>query len=1311
MLRSIQLMASAILPLTLILVFCQRGQCEVFHVLPSPSVPCLAGRCATLSEFANNSSNLLKFNTKLIFLPGNHRIASELIIANISSFSMFTLSNSSSSVIFSCEEYVGVSFESIDEVNIRGLRFVECSYHRAKLVKWLRIEDCTFINHTRTAVMLINSSACIVRTSFLSNLILSPNHYLSSKLRKHKVGGAISVIRSNIIIEHCILEGNSADIGGAIFTELKSNITIFNSTFVENHVPFHGGVLYSDRGYAVAVHNSNFVRNSAREGGVFVVEKTILFIHESDFIQNNVVINGGAVYAYQGSLLIFKSQFICNFANRGGVLDVAYVNLTITHSVFNENKAKYAGVISAPGLSFIVLIMCNFTDNIAENLGGVLQLSSSIVLVRQAIIVGNKGHHGGSFDINSVNITLVDSELSHNSAQLGGVIYATETNINITNCVLSYNEAIRGGVVHIATGSSIITNKSVMKRNLANLGVMYFVESSGIFSATEVADNKGSLFLYYSNITFKGETDFVNCRPRKYHTTNFQEGGAITAFQSNIILEGTSTLAQNSAQNGGAVHLTESKLYVYGNTILSNNTALESGGGIYIYQSELNCKGQSTLQLVGNRAIVHGGGIHAIGSTLVAEYEYTQPHNVYHGSRIIFIGNNAKEAGGGILLEVNSKLNVLIRKQYYSDEPYYTLIFSSNSADYGGAIYVADDTNSGTCASTLYKEHSTSNECFMQVIVLNYRYISHRNHMNIKFTQNFALSRGSNLYGGLFDRCTLSPFSRFKLKWQHPDPVDIIGLLYFTTISNTTDLESISSSPVRVCFCNNSQPDCNYWPPPIQTQRGKKFKVSLVAVDQANHTVGAKLHSFLVSNESGIGEGQLIQDVNENCTDLSFEVFSPHDYEELIVYADGPCKDAELSQTRIKIQFSPCECPTGFQHKATELKRCVCVCDSKLEKHISTCSYRSQILLRESNVWIAYINVTNYAHGYIVYPYCPLGYCKPSSSKVKLNLNVPNGADAQCAEHRTGTLCGRCLPDFSLSIGSSRCITCSAYWPVVFIVILLASLLAGIALVALLLTLNLTVAIGTLNGIIFYANVVNANSNTFFPFRYQRSTISAVFIAWLNLEPGLDLCFISNLDAYWKTWLQLVFPTYVIFLVVMVILISEKSKRFSQLIGRKNPVATLATLILLSYAKLLHTVIAALSSVVLHYPGPDGGHYKLLWLPDVSVEYLKGRHIALFIAAVFILVAGIIYTTILFSWQWILCFNQWTLLKWTRNQKLALFIETYHAPYTPRNRYWTGLLLFVCAILYIASAANVSGDPRINLLTTGSAIIGISLLN
>ena len=267
----------------------------------------------------------------------------------------------------------------------------------------------------------------------------------------------------------------------------------------------------------------------------------------------------------------------------------------------------------------------------------------------------------------------------------------------------------------------------------------------------------------------------------------------------------------------------------------------------------------------------------------------------------------------------------------------------------------------------------------------------------------------------------------------------------------------------------------------------------------------------------------------------------------------------------------------------------------------------------------------------------------------------------------------------------------------------MASFLAGIALVATILCLNLTVATGVLNGIILYANIINANSSTFLPFN-ERNFIT-VFIAWLNLELGIDTCLFEGMDTYWKILLQLAFPSYVIILVVMMILISEHSIRFARLIGGNNPVATLATLILFSYARFLHSTIAMLSFAVLEYPG---GSHEVVWLSDGTVNYLKGKHIFLFFIALLVLLFGGAYTALLFFWQWLVYYQNNTIFKWVRYHRFYLFLEPYHAPYTFKHRYWTGLLLLVRVILYMASALNVSGDPSINLLVTG--LIMVSLL-
>ena len=219
---------------------------------------------------------------------------------------------------------------------------------------------------------------------------------------------------------------------------------------------------------------------------------------------------------------------------------------------------------------------------------------------------------------------------------------------------------------------------------------------------------------------------------------------------------------------------------------------------------------------------------------------------------------------------------------------------------------------------------------------------------------------------------------------------------------------------------------------------------------------------------------------------------------------------------------------------------------------------------------------------------------------VPIQLTQENGADSQCAFNRSGLLCGSCQPGLSLSLGSSRCLQCNTYWPAAFVFITIAALLAGILLVVALLALNMTVAVGTLNGLIFYVNIVAANRSILMPFEEQN--FITVFISWLNLELGIDTCYFPGMDAYSKTWIQLSFvAAYVVFLITFImVVISSYSSKFTNFIGKRNPVATLSTLVFFSYAKLLEIVLTASSSSVIQYPN---GSNKYIWLPDATVTY------------------------------------------------------------------------------------------------------------
>lgn len=110
-------------------------------------------------------------------------------------------------------------------------------------------------------------------------------------------------------------------------------------------------------------------------------------------------------------------------------------------------------------------------------------------------------------------------------------------------------------------------------------------------------------------------------------------------------------------------------------------------------------------------------------------------------------------------------------------------------------------------------------------------------------------------------------------------------------------------------------------------------------------------------------------------------------------------------------------------------------------------------------------------------------------------------------------------------------------------------------------------------------NVVNYNYvYTHSDFNFNPLTL---FIAWVNLNLGFETCFIDGLTAYSKTWIQFVFPLYIWGIASVLTISAKHSDRVAKVLG-KNGVPVLATLILLSYAKLLSTMITALSYTTLY---------------------------------------------------------------------------------------------------------------------------------
>ena len=530
----------------------------------------------------------------------------------------------------------------------------------------------------------------------------------------------------------------------------------------------------------------------------------------------------------------------------------------------------------------------------------------------------------------------------------------------------------------------------------------------------------------------------------------------------------------------------------------------------------------------------------------------------------------------------------------------------------------------------------------------------------------------------------------------------------------------VTSDPLHVCDCSTeSVEDCINIVPVIHhivAYPGETFSLQLVVVGQLLNTttfsgVSSPVYAGILpphtNNTATIPHGMKVQNALRRCSKLNFSVSST-DRNEVIVLAVNdnlhliPDYFIQLWNTKdsdgwasllihndltipafVTIELSPC--PVGFE--LSELAG-ECQCASALLEHVVSCDINTKLLMKKPLAWVSdsrrfedFLHLDdNSSLLYLTHSHCPFDFCY-SNDEFEFNMEKP---DSQCRHNRSGILCGQCN-NLSLTLGSMECRQCTN----IYLLLLVPFALAGILLILFLSLTDMTVAAGTINGLLFYANIVWENKATFFPPETSGGFL-AVFIAWLNLDFGISTCFYDGLDSYAYTWLQFSFPIYIWFLAFLIIIASRYSSFVNKICGR-NIVQVLATLFLLSYTKLQRTIVTGLTFTAIDVS--NGGKFYV-WLQDGNVLYLQGKHIALFVVSIlFLLFLFIPYTFSIALGPWLQTKTQYRVFWWVL--KLKPFFDAYFGPLKDKHRYWTGVLLS----RMILSLLNILDHRHINLLS------------
>ena len=918
----------------------------------------------------------------------------------------------------------------------------------------------------------------------------------------------------------------------------------------------------------------------------------------------------------------------------------------------------------------ITITGCGQQDTIPLSFTNIASLYIHHITLYNNIYNGSNYIGGGALYIHCVRdtyTTITNSAFTSNTVDDGGGLYIYTDNgahndITITNSAFTNvnNTVGYGGGLVIYTFNGARNDITITNSTFANNTVDYY---------------GGGLYIYtyngaHNNITITNST-FTN------NTVAYYGGGLFiltdNGAQNNITITNSAFTSNTVGDFGGGLYIyTDTGAHnniTITNSAFTNNTVGYDGGGLYIY-TDTGAHNNITItnSACTNNAIAgYGGGLAIVtysnmDNCIIVNSTFANNHGsgilidhvtvIFTEGHSIVANNSSPTDGGGIFLSDNS---------YLTTSNGGHVSFINNTANrYGGAIYSTDNDYTLLRYKILYHTY------FDQCTVYN---------LSATFINNSAARAGDHLYGGVLTFCNgLHIDNRY------------LNLLQCTNVPDTLKhapsahpLSPVSSDPIVVCPCVNGTVDCNITSLRREVYPGQVFNVSLVTVGLCG---GVSPGTVVVEHDEQINlmYATTTDYTSTSCTTLNYTVkLTTSIVSNTTITINIP--DGDFYNIRlINVNLTILPCPLGL---VVDFTSGDCVCNNDIT-HISICdvSWMPYPIQRSGNNWI--YHRFDYYNCTIAHIGCPFDYCLKSHVKFTLNES-----DLQCNYNRSGILCGQCIQGLSLMIGSNRCANCTDT-KIVSVSIVIIAAVAGVVLVILLMILNLTVSVGSVNGLLFYANLVKLNESVFFP----NGNIRAItqFISWCNLDLGFEYCFIDGLDGYVKTWLQFVFPLYVWFLVVVIIVACRYSGRLSRLCGR-NAVPVLATLILMSYTKLSHTVTNALMMNTLQC-----GEYKWrVWNVDGNIDYLGGKHAVLFAVSLLFLVTGLVYTGLVFSSQWLQRYSG-KCCKSTRDPVVRLkpLIDAYTGPFKDKYRFWMGLCMIVRFILTVVFSYTTILQSKLN---------------
>ena len=779
--------------------------------------------------------------------------------------------------------------------------------------------------------------------------------------------------------------------------------------------------------------------SNSREGSVVVHGNTSVLIQRTVIAHSGI---GLAFYSETDVLMRNIDVINCRVSYLEGRSAMVREKLTMDNSslyVTSQVLYIYGSSVSFIGDAFTIgLVGTHCEIVISEN--SVVRFTKFNITAMN--FVAHLEDSEFQLDINS-SLIFINNRVNNDTSLLS--LYRTYMWIsNNSSLILTRNWMESRGQALVFIDSAVETSrgKLLLEQNECYNSSVFIM--SGIVA--EVTN--GSIVCITRNEMYNGSSIFVSTGGSKWSissdsqfliTENLVFNGFSVFFEGNVTFGGLVRVAGNNVSHYGALNLFDSHVKFTGVLEVVENRG--ESGGLAAYNSKVGIADRATF--TDNQA-TNGGAM-----TLISSFLY-----VAINATVEFTRNQADELGGAIYISKP-------RQDYMCD------VFTTNSLP--------------TCSVRVWSTIIPTCEVF-----------------SITFNQNKAGIAGSAIYGGQTSACLPTGYACYS---KCPFPT-ITDMYQYNGVNDSSDLSDFTSDPTRACFCENGLPNCYNVVRTITVHPGEQFILSLAIVGYGLGTVPGSViarvrgENVILNNRQTLlgSELEYSQEIGgRECQDVGYSITSERDSEFLALAVDTQSfvKTLEEAQEVVRFQQTRKEreseevkfpvvafpsfgtffhipvfveldllpCPVGFQ-----LVNGICICHQILrENGIHSCSFSNgtALILRPAPYWIFLPINTN--SSILIHPNCPYDYCQ--SEDMNITAESPN---TQCQYQRSGVLCGSCHEGLSMILGSSECKTCSN----LYLVSITAFILMGVALVTLVILLNMTVSVGTLNGLILFANIL-----------------------------------------------------------------------------------------------------------------------------------------------------------------------------------------------------------------------------------------------